>query len=220
MRVQPASVAAVHARIAQLEARRPSFAGVLETATRQIESAAPAAPASRPAGPVTLGTFLAGVGRSLPGGSPVAAAAAATYSSTSPPPDWAEALPERGKAWAPSIQQAAAEQGIDPRLLAALVWIESAFKPDAVSRAGAIGLAQLMPGTAAGLGVDPHDPQQNLRGGATYLRQMIDRFDDVKLALAAYNAGPGRVERGTAPLGPGSYAVNVLDRYQRLGGTP
>jgi hypothetical protein len=94
----------------------------------------------------------------------------------------------------------AIEEGIDPELYVRLVRQESAFNPDARSDAGAIGLAQLMPGTAADLGVDPTDPVQNLRGGARYLRQQLDRFGSVPLALAAYNAGPGRVsEYGGIP---------------------
>jgi hypothetical protein len=102
-------------------------------------------------------------------------------------------LPEHGRRWAGALEDAARAAGIEPSLLAALVRHESDFDPGVVSRAGAIGLAQLMPGTAAGLGVDPHDPHQNLRGGARYLRQQLDRFGSVELALAAYNAGPTRV---------------------------
>ena len=74
-----------------------------------------------------------------------------------------------------------------------LVATESAWKPRAVSRAGAIGLAQLMPATARTLGVDPWNPRQNLEGGARYLRQQYDRFGTWRLALAAYNAGPEAV---------------------------
>ena len=77
-----------------------------------------------------------------------------------------------------------------------MVWQESRWRHDAVSPVGAQGLAQLMPGTARDLGVDPRDPFANLEGGARYLREQLDRFDgDLEKALAAYNAGPGRVER-------------------------
>jgi len=102
-------------------------------------------------------------------------------------------LPQQATAWAGPIEVAANKYGVDANLLAALVWTESAFRPDARSPAGAIGLGQLMPGTAADLGVDPYDPIQNLDGAANYLRQQIDRFGSDELALAAYNAGPGRV---------------------------
>ncbi|MFU7528426.1 lytic transglycosylase domain-containing protein [Qipengyuania sp. ASV99] len=85
---------------------------------------------------------------------------------------------------------------LSPSLLEALVWQESRWRENAVSHAGARGLAQLMPGTARYLGVDPDDPMQNLEGGARYLREQLDRFDgDLEKALAAYNAGPGRVIR-------------------------
>ena len=73
--------------------------------------------------------------------------------------------------------------------------IESAYNPRALSGAGAIGLGQLMPDTARVLGVDPHDPRQNLDGSARYLLMMLDRFGDSRLALAAYNAGPEAVDR-------------------------
>lgn len=92
-------------------------------------------------------------------------------------------------------EQIAIEEGLDPDLFLKLVQAESSFNPNAGSSAGAIGLAQLMPGTAAELGVDPYDPEQNLRGGARYLKQQLDRFGDPALALAAYNAGPGAVEK-------------------------
>ncbi|MCC5948844.1 MAG: lytic transglycosylase domain-containing protein [Nitriliruptoraceae bacterium] len=104
-------------------------------------------------------------------------------------------LPERGRALAPRIEAAAVRAGVEPALLAAVVQHESNFDQNVVSRAGAIGLAQLMPGTAAGLGVDPHDADQNLAGGARYLREQLERFGSVELALAAYNAGPNRVEQ-------------------------
>ena len=98
--------------------------------------------------------------------------------------------------YAPKIQELAARFDLSPSLLEALVWQESRWREDAVSRAGARGLAQLMPDTATYLGVDPDDPLQNLEGGARYLREQLDRFDgDLEKALAAYNAGPGRVIR-------------------------
>lgn len=94
-----------------------------------------------------------------------------------------------------AVQYAAASANISPTLLAALVWQESRWNPQAVSNKGATGLTQLMPGTARDLGVNPTDPYANLMGGARYLRQMLDRFGgDVEKALAAYNAGAGRVQ--------------------------
>jgi soluble lytic murein transglycosylase-like protein len=110
---------------------------------------------------------------------------------------------------------------LDPRLVVALVVVESGFQPRAVSRAGAIGLGQLMPATARALGVDPWDPAQNLYGSIRYLRGNIDRFgwENTHLALAAYNAGRGAVERheGIPPYAETRwYVANVSSLYRRL----
>jgi soluble lytic murein transglycosylase-like protein len=108
------------------------------------------------------------------------------YSDVSPPPVPAQ--------FAAALKQAAVSANISPTLLAALVWQESRWNPQAVSSKGAMGLAQLMPATARDLGVNPADPVANLVGGARYLRYLLDEFDgNVEKALAAYNAGPGRV---------------------------
>jgi len=110
---------------------------------------------------------------------------------------------------------------VDPRLVVALVVIESGFQPQVTSRAGALGLGQLMPETARSLGVDPQDPVQNLYGTIRYLRGNLDRFgyDNVHLALAAYNAGRAAVERyeGIPPYDETRwYVYNVTHLYRRL----
>jgi soluble lytic murein transglycosylase len=88
------------------------------------------------------------------------------------------------------------EQGVSPALVKAVIAAESLFDSDAVSRKGAQGLMQLMPQTALQLGVaDPFSADQNVRGGARYLREMLDRYGDMGRALAAYNAGPSAVDR-------------------------
>ena len=97
--------------------------------------------------------------------------------------------------WHDAALAAADAHHIPPTLFLALIDAESRFDAKAVSPKGAIGLTQLMPGTAKALGVDPHDPKENLTGGARYLRQQYDRFGSWSLALAAYNAGPTRVAR-------------------------
>jgi soluble lytic murein transglycosylase-like protein len=112
------------------------------------------------------------------------------------------------------ITAAAKKYGLDPALLAGLVKQESGFNPNAGSPAGARGLTQLMPGTAAGLGVtNVLDPVQSLDGGAKYLRQQLDAFGgDVARALAAYNAGPGAVQRygGVPPYAETQNYVRVV----------
>jgi soluble lytic murein transglycosylase-like protein len=138
-----------------------------------------------------------------------------------PPPAWAAGLPGGAAALAPAIEAVAARHGLDGRLLAALVWAESGFRVDAVSHRGATGLTQLMPGTARGLRVDPRDPIQNLDGGARYLRVQLDRFGSVDLALAAYNAGPGRVAAADGIpniVETQVYVVRVVELYARLAG--
>lgn len=127
--------------------------------------------------------------------------------------------------FAAEIEAAAQRHGVDPALLKALIRQESNFNPNAVSPAGATGLTQLMPATAQGLGVsDPTNPQQAIEGGAKYLRQQLDRFGgDEKLALAAYNAGPGAVARfgGVPPYAETqSYVQKVMgyaEQYRTAG---
>lgn len=98
--------------------------------------------------------------------------------------------------WRGHVAYLAAKYDVSPSLIEAMVWQESRWRTNARSPAGARGLAQLMPGTARELGVNPDDPFANLEGGVRYLRQQLDTFDsDVEKALAAYNAGPARVAR-------------------------
>jgi len=120
----------------------------------------------------------------------------------------------RGNADLDTIFEAAGRKyDIPPNLLKAVAKVESNLRPNVTSTAGAMGIMQLMPGTARGLGVtDAFDPEQNIMGGAKYLRQMLDRFDgDLRLALGAYNAGPGAVAKhGGVPSFSQNYVSKVL----------
>ena len=119
-----------------------------------------------------------------------------------------------------AVDAAAAAHGLDPKLLHAVVVTESAYRPDARSPVGAGGLTQLMPATARELGVrNRFDPAENLRGGADYLARQIIRFGDLRLALAAYKAGPARVARlGRVPdiAETRAYVATVIECYLTL----
>jgi hypothetical protein len=118
------------------------------------------------------------------------------------------------------IWKIARQERVDPYLLWSVVAIESAFNPRIVSHKGAVGLMQLMPGTARDLGVtNRYNPEQNLRGGARYLKKMLKRFSKVHLALAAYNAGPANVDRfkGIPPfVETQKYVGSVLRNYAKI----
>ena len=175
------SIDAVISRVSQLQAMLAA-------------GSAPPPATVKPANPTSFSAALqsatgAGAASSL---APQAAGTAAPANATST----SSSLPA-GTPYAAEITAAATANGVDPALLAGLVKQESGFYPSAGSSAGARGLTQLMPGTAAGLGVtNVLDPAQSLDGGAKYLRAQLDAFGgDVTKALAAYNAGPGAVQR-------------------------
>ncbi|WP_315444215.1 lytic transglycosylase domain-containing protein [uncultured Selenomonas sp.] len=117
-----------------------------------------------------------------------------------------------------TIHAAAAKYAVDPKLVSAVAEVESGGDQSAVSPAGAVGVMQLMPDTAAGLGANPYNMESNIDGGTKYLREMLDTFDgDVKKAVAAYNAGPNAVKAygGVPPYAETQDYVNrVLDIYR------
>lgn len=121
-----------------------------------------------------------------------------------------------------AINEMAEKYNLDPALLAAMAEQESGFNQSAQSEAGALGIMQLMPRTAEGLGVDPSDLRGNLEGGAKYLRQMLDKYDgDVEKALAAYNAGPGSLDSVNGDISQLSgetqkYVPSVMERYNKF----
>jgi soluble lytic murein transglycosylase-like protein len=180
--------------------------GELQTMVAQMN--APATPAAAPAPTAPTSSFAG------------ALAAAQTSPSAAPVSGTGDS-----SAFDAQINAAAASNGIDPALLKGLVSQESGFDPSARSGAGAVGLTQLMPATASALGVtNPLDPAQSLQGGAKYLREQLDRFGgDETLALAAYNAGPGAVQKygGIPPYAETqNYVTSVMGKAAAFrGGT-
>ncbi len=192
-----------------------------------VESIAPARSAvatSASTATAAPGTREASFSRSLAAASATPAAVPAPATPTGLARDGVTALPSGGEGRVPAeleplLTAAADRNGLDPALVAAVARAESGFRVDAGSPAGARGLMQLMPSTAAGLGVtDILDPAQNLGAGSRYLKQQIDRFGDLRLALAAYNAGPGAVSRfgGVPPYAETqTYVDRVLGFYEQ-----
>lgn len=118
--------------------------------------------------------------------------------------------------WEDIIRATAKSQKVNPELALAVAQRESSMNPEAVSPKGALGLFQLMPATAAELGVDPSNPVENIRGGITYLRQLSDRYGgDLTQALSAYNAGPGNVAAGNIPQETQTYVSDILADLRR-----
>lgn len=197
-------------------ASAPSAGGTTSTAGAGAWTAAPvlgtprilSAPSSHPA--PTSGVSALGT----PGG-PIPA--------TAPRGGWADRIPiARGQPLAPYIQGVADRYGLDPALLAAVFWTESGYQPDVVSSAGAVGLGQLMPGTAATLGVtDRTDPMQNMDGSARLYRYLIDKYGgNLDLAISAYACGEGAVARaGGVPSDfARNYITKLLGRRDYLNG--
>ena len=122
--------------------------------------------------------------------------------------------------FAADVNRIAAQYRLEPALMHAVISAESSYNPWAVSPKGAMGLMQLMPGTAERFGIsNPYDPIANMHGGARYLRWLLDRFNDPQLAVAAYNAGEGAVQKYGNQIPPyqetQTYVTRVLDFYQR-----
>ncbi len=164
---------------------------------------------SRPFSPLIVSPLEWEVQRLLPH-----YAAGVRFFNRSLPPHLAEGI-------AAGILRSSLRYGLDPRLVVALIACESSFRPDAEGKKGEIGLGQLLPSTAQALGVDPKNVLQNIEGSVRYLKAQLDRFGQIDLALAAYNAGPNAVinaggipQNGTTPR----YVSRILLLYRQLCG--
>jgi hypothetical protein len=129
-----------------------------------------------------------------------------------------DATPEKSRSFDELIDRHASRNGVRTDLVRAVIQVESAFNPRAISNKGAMGLMQLMPATARQFGVrNALDPAENVRGGVAYLRQLLDRYDgDERLALAAYNAGPGAVDRHGQTVPPYRETRDYVSRVNNL----
>lgn len=205
------SVEAVQSRMAEIQA-------LVQAAVGGPLPVAPAATAATPTAKGQDGRFastLADAQSATSATTPVSTTSTSSPSSVKFPAP--AGVPTGGTdpgQYGPMIKAAAERHGIDPQVFENLVRQESGFNPNAGSPAGAQGLCQLMPATAKGLGVsDTHDPAQALEGGAKYLRQQLDKFGgDYTKALAAYNAGPGAVQRygGVPPYAETQHYVKTI----------
>lgn len=200
MNFRPLGADGAQSRMREIQARLDGVLGRKDT---------PPPPAPTPPLPAEMPGGLSGSIGGPGGFKPMNPLGPGMHRTVSPAPEHLKGL----------IEQSANAAGVDPHLFESLVAAESSFNPGSTSKAGAMGLSQLMPGTARALGVrDPFDPEQNLRAGAKYLAQMMSRFGgDPKLALAAYNAGPGAVERhgGIPPYRETrAYVERVMNRFE------
>ena len=206
-------LSAIQSRIAQITGAQDDGVGMVAPSSRGVDGLAQFGPGGLP--PEAAGRFADLVqaalaraqsdGFATPGQDAGGRAPSGAYIL---PPERVDAL----------VQQNAQAWGVDPALVKAVIANESGFNANATSPVGAQGLMQLMPETAKSLGVsDSYDPAQNVAGGTRYLRGLLDRFNgDVKRAVAAYNAGPGAVEKydGVPPYRETqNYVSAVLDSY-------
>ena len=215
----PADAAAAAQRVQQLQAllaqaqqggSTAGFAAALEAASAGESGESPPTPASSPASP-TSSSAAAITPPVLSAATTPAPTTATPAAGSSASTGWA------GSQYSATIASVASRYNIEPAILHGLIQQESGFDPNARSSSGALGLTQLMPGTASSLGVsNPLEPTQSIEGGARYLSEMLSKFGgNVEDALAAYNAGPGAVSQygGVPPYAETQEYVNKVLGY-------
>ena len=202
------AVASVQARIASIESRFGAIPTPLpDTTIATAPSIGQTAAFS--AEPVADTAFTEVFARALGTGSATAAPATNPFGGSTT--STTNTTVPAGTPFAEEFVAAGQRHGISPTILAAVGFVESSYRTDAVSPAGAIGLMQLMPATAASLGVDPTDPSSAIDGAARLLSDFRDRFGSIELALAAYNVGPGTISNAGG-ITPGSQAERYVTK--------
>lgn len=222
-----AAISAVQARIGAIESRlgvaRPRVAS--SAAAVSLVDQAGSTIAARPLGYADVSSGVAGlstsgstatvgdfasVARSVEYATGIAAPVAPSWSMpTTVSPVGAADQVATSVPHAALFNEAGARHGIPPRVLAGMAYTESRFRNDVVSSAGAVGMMQFLPATAAGMGVDPYDPTSAIDGAARYLRHALDRFGSLDMAIGAYNIGPGAMARAGG-VNPGSQAEKYV----------
>ena len=186
------SITGVMARIGAIESRLGVARPAATTTAALVTPSGSVAPTANPVAPLSVA-------------SSVASSSASFGEVFDQVQTGTDGLVGAGTPFAELFNAAGAQHGVPPRVLAAIGYVESRYRTDAISSAGAVGMMQFLPSTAASMGVDPTDPASAIDGAARYIRSGLDRFGNLEMAIASYNVGPGAIAAAGAVL-PGSQA--------------